>query len=409
MRKLLVIFLLVLACGFAWAAAQKEGKPTLQVVVSLPGVDEYIADFNNRFQKANPNIALTFENMGYNSYLDRMRTLAAAGNIPDLMFVQGIGQFKEMFKNGQIRDVSKDPLIAKFDEIGRQGLSVDGKVFGYPHDNVATGTYYNRKIFKDQGIDIPKDWNQFIAACRKLKSSGITPIAIGLKESVMSIFPTFAGYTSVVIGRNPDYEKQFLAGKAGFVGSDWKEVLEKFVQLEPFFPEGYMGLSIEQQHGMFANGQAAMDFIGNWMVSTFKSINPNLDFAVFPTPMNNPGEPLYALADVESGFAIGGKTKSYAEAKKWIDFFYQKDNYTQFLMIKKCYSSMPEIKLLFDDSQKYIVENYLSKELVRRYPWNMWPDGVYEMFGKGCQELLLKTKTIPELLKELDDYVAEKR
>jgi raffinose/stachyose/melibiose transport system substrate-binding protein len=347
--------------------------------------------------------------MGYNSYLDRMRTLAAAGNIPDLMFVQGIGQFKEMFKNGQIRDVSKDPLIAKFDEIGRQGLSVDGKVFGYPHDNVATGTYYNRKIFKDQGIDIPKDWNQFIAACRKLKSSGITPIAIGLKESVMSIFPTFAGYTSVVIGRNPDYEKQFLAGKAGFVGSDWKEVLEKFVQLEPFFPEGYMGLSIEQQHGMFANGQAAMDFIGNWMVSTFKSINPNLDFAVFPTPMNNPGEPLYALADVESGFAIGGKTKSYAEAKKWIDFFYQKDNYTQFLMIKKCYSSMPEIKLLFDDSQKYIVENYLSKELVRRYPWNMWPDGVYEMFGKGCQELLLKTKTIPELLKELDDYVAEKR
>lgn len=410
MKKLKIVLLaLFLSCTLiAWGGGQGETKK-LTMVVCLPGVDEYVADLNQRFQKAHPNIELSFENMGYVQYLDRMRTLSAADNIPDIIYVQGNAQWKEMFKNGLILDVTKEPLIQRFDEIGKKGLSVDGKVFGYPHDNVATGTYYNKKIFAAQGIEIPKNWNEFLAVCKKLKAAGITPIAIGLQEPVMSVFPIYAGYASLVVGRNPNYDDEFVAGKAGFAGSDWKEVLEKFAALKPYFPEGFMGITIEQQHGMFAKEEAAMDFIGNWIVSTFRSINPNLDFGVFPTPMNEPGDKLYALADVESGFAIGAKSKRTVEAKQWLDFFYQKDNYTEFLKIKKCYSSMPETNVLFDDSQKYIIENYLSKGLMKRYPWNVWPDGLYEVYAKLSQELVLGTKTIPEIFKQLDQYTAEKR
>ena len=55
----------------------------------------------------------------------------------------------------------------------------DGKLYGVPYSVPMMGVFYNQEIFAAQGIEIPKTYKDFVAACEKLKAAGITPIAAG--------------------------------------------------------------------------------------------------------------------------------------------------------------------------------------------------------------------------------------
>ena len=53
-----------------------------------------------------------------------------------------------------------------------------------PFDTGAVPIFYNKKLFDKAGVkaeDI-KSWDDFLAAVKKLKAAGITPIVVGAGE-----------------------------------------------------------------------------------------------------------------------------------------------------------------------------------------------------------------------------------
>ena len=63
-------------------------------------------------------------------------------------------------------------------------LRKDGKNYGVPWDMGMVGWWYNKDLFKKAGIDKePATWTEFLADVKKLKDAGITPIALGEKDS----------------------------------------------------------------------------------------------------------------------------------------------------------------------------------------------------------------------------------
>ena len=64
--------------------------------------------------------------------------------------------------------------------------SVDG-IYGVPYALNASGVIYNKDIFEELGLSIPKTWDEFLGLAQAVQDNGITPFYFTLKESWTSL------------------------------------------------------------------------------------------------------------------------------------------------------------------------------------------------------------------------------
>src|SRR5205823_6181350 len=63
-------------------------------------------------------------------------------------------------------------------------VSVNGDIYAVPA-NIHRGNvlFYNKKVFSDNGLKAPTTWDEFATVADALKGKGITPIAVGGKDT----------------------------------------------------------------------------------------------------------------------------------------------------------------------------------------------------------------------------------
>ena len=147
-------------------------------------------------------------------------------------------------------------------------FKVDGKAVGVPFEMGVVAFYYNKKLFEKAGVkaeDI-KTWDDFLGAVKKIKAAGITPIVVGAGEK----WPMHFYYSYLVMrigGENALADAK--AGKdGGFKNATFVEAgkrLRELGALEPFQP-GYLSTKHTESAGMFGDGKAAMDLMGQWLL-----------------------------------------------------------------------------------------------------------------------------------------------
>jgi ABC-type glycerol-3-phosphate transport system substrate-binding protein len=64
----------------------------------------------------------------------------------------------------------------KYQAISRGKAAPDGLNYCLSYDMVETGIFYNKKIFREVGVDVPKNWDEFIDVMKKIKAAGHTPM-----------------------------------------------------------------------------------------------------------------------------------------------------------------------------------------------------------------------------------------
>ena len=147
-------------------------------------------------------------------------------------------------------------------------FKVDGKVVGVPFEVGEVAFYYNKKLFEKAGVkaeDI-KTWDDFLGAVKKLKAAGITPIVVGAGEK----WPMHFYYSYLVMRIGGEHAlADAKAGKdGGFKNATFVEAgkrLRELAALEPFQP-GYLSTKHAESAGMFGDGKAAMDLMGQWLL-----------------------------------------------------------------------------------------------------------------------------------------------
>ncbi|MCQ5187619.1 ABC transporter substrate-binding protein, partial [Streptococcus parasanguinis] len=60
----------------------------------------------------------------------------------------------------------------KFTQTSMDLCTLDGKLSGYPTSYNVLGVYYRKDIFEQNGIEVPTTFEDFEAACAKLKENG---------------------------------------------------------------------------------------------------------------------------------------------------------------------------------------------------------------------------------------------
>ena len=172
-------------------------------------------------------------------------------------------------------------------------FKVDGKAVGVPFDQGVVSFFYNKKLFEKAGVkaeDI-KSWDDLLAAVKKLKAAGITPISVGAGEK----WPMHFYYSYLVMRIGGEHAlADAKAGKdGGFKSATFVEAgkrLRELAALEPFQP-GYLTTKHAESTGIFGDGKAAMELMGEWFIgmqaptSASGKGQPEEDIGIFSFPI----------------------------------------------------------------------------------------------------------------------------
>ncbi len=133
------------------------------------------------FKEAHPNIEVKFR-ATYESYEDGTNSVlreAVSGNLPDVT-MQGLNRQQILVEKGIAQ--SLEPFIAgeaDFEKDGYHGAMLslstfENAVHGLPFSVSLPVGYYNMDVLRAGGIEeLPKTWDDVIAACETMKANGV--------------------------------------------------------------------------------------------------------------------------------------------------------------------------------------------------------------------------------------------
>src|SRR5271166_4725840 len=229
--------------------------------------DQIAKDYN----AAHPGVNVQFKYLENEAFKAKLPTMLQADESrPDLFYSWGGGVMQAQDKAGFLKDITKDgaPWESELAPTAVDAFKVDGKVVGVPFEVGEVVFYYNKKLFEKAGVkaeDI-KSWDDFLAAVKKLKAAGITPLDVGAGEK----WPMHFYYSYLVMRIGGEHAlADAKAGKdGGFKNPTFVEAgkrLRELGALEPFQP-GYLSTKHTESAGIFGDGKAAMDLMGQWVI-----------------------------------------------------------------------------------------------------------------------------------------------
>ena len=341
--------------------------------------DEIAKDYN----AAHPGVNVQFKYVENEAFKAKLPTMLQADESrPDLFYSWGGGVMQAQDKAGFLKDITKDVASWESDlsPTAVDAFKVDGKVVGVPFEVGEVVFYYNKKLFEKAGVkaeDI-KSWDDFLGAVKKLKAAGITPLVVGAGEK----WPMHFYYSYLVMRIGGEHAlADAKAGKdGGFKNATFVEAgkrLHELAALEPFQP-GYLSTSHTQSSGIFGDGKAAMDLMGQWLLGMQ---GPNAtngkglaaeDIGILSFPVIEGGKG--KATDTLGG--INGWLVSKSAPPEAIDFlkFFSQEKYAEEAAEKAAYIPVakgseaeftdPLFKRLADDLSKTTYhQNYFDQDL----------------------------------------------
>ena len=220
-----------------------------------------------RLQASHKGVKVEFKYLENEAFKAKLPTMLQSSDRPDLFYSWAGGVMQAQDRAGFLKDITADVAAVESDmsPTAVDAFKVDGKVVGVPFEVGEVAFYYNKKLFEKAGVkaeDI-KTWDDFLGAVKKLKAAGITPISVGAGEK----WPMHFYYSYLVMRIGGEHAlADAKAGKdGGFKNATFVEAgkrLRELAALEPFQP-GYLRRLTRQSSGIFGDGKAAMDLMGN--------------------------------------------------------------------------------------------------------------------------------------------------
>jgi raffinose/stachyose/melibiose transport system substrate-binding protein len=315
-------------------------KGDLNIVVSsAPGSDAGFKAVNDAFTAKYPNVKVNFTAVPNENYNQTRTSRLTAGSIdlvvanpkelPSYVPAANEGDDARLADAGGWVDLTSQPFMSKFTPSVLDQIKYKGKSYTVPTGlSYYTGLTYNKKIFADNNIQIPKTWDEFVTVCETLKAKGITPISIGGKDTagiimlsvVQSLYPTAAAKQDLAKGLY-GYTVKLNEGQQ-------LEVLKKTQQVYTYGQANFAGSNYSQMTSDFLTGKAAMISDGTWNVGSLRQAN-KVDFGYFPLPASNTAADNASLGGkVELSLGVPSNAKNIPAAMAWLQVF--ADNYGAF-------------------------------------------------------------------------------
>ncbi|RRJ65172.1 extracellular solute-binding protein [Paenibacillus oralis] len=191
------------------------------------------------FQAKYPYITVEHETRPGGSEGDNLvKTRIATGDLNDVFFYNSGSLLQSLAPEKNFVDLTNEPFMAKVMESYKPTVTVNGKIYGVPAGStMAGGWFYNKKIYADLGLSVPKTWSELMANNEKIKEAGITPVIGSYKDSWTAQLIVLADYYNVQ-KQDPAFAENYTANKAKF--ADTPAALRSFEKLYEVNEKGFM-------------------------------------------------------------------------------------------------------------------------------------------------------------------------
>ena len=156
--------------------------------------DAMIEKYNNENDK-NINVVATF--VAREDLMKQYTMGVVSGELPDLGMVDNPdhASFTTMGVFQDITDlVNGWGQVDQFFEGPLKSTTLDGKIYGLPHNSNCLALIYNKTMLADAGVDVPETWDQLMAAAEKLTQGdtyGLAISAVKNEEGTFQFMPWF--------------------------------------------------------------------------------------------------------------------------------------------------------------------------------------------------------------------------
>ena len=286
----------------------------------------------DEFQKQNPNIKIEYTKQDPNNYRDTLLTRMNNGTGPDILRYHNtwVPTFASILAPLPNDVISVEDFKKIYYPAIQKDLLSNGAIYGVPLGADSLALFVNTDLLKAAGVSVPKDWNQFIDAAKKMTvkdkdTSKIKTSGAGLgtygnimhAPDIVSIMFLQQGVDQRKIDTASDDLKAALTFYTSFAkGNDatWDN-------------------SLDNSQLAFAKGDLAMYFGFSWDIFAIEQLKTNnkLNYEIHPVPNLTGGKSITVASYWAEG--VSAKSPNQKEALAFMKYLTQKDTlqklYTQ--------------------------------------------------------------------------------
>jgi raffinose/stachyose/melibiose transport system substrate-binding protein len=345
---------------------------------------QMIKDFNAKY----PNIKLTTD--GIDGYEETLKIRMSSDDLPDV-FVSNQNVPSAEQRQQYLMPLDDLPVAPDIDDAFKSFFKGDdGKTYAIPYAKDLSGVViYNKKIFEELSISIPKTLDELIAAGKKIKEKGyFAGLALSSKAQwTMCQFdegmPRFySGDPNVFNTLDVNSDTPFT------LDGPWGKT---FQLIDTLVKSGIVNDSPNSYDwdplkADFAAGNVGMYFMASWFVP--QGVPKFIDkenkegeiVGIFPMPFDNSGK-LYAKYAPMPGISISAKTKNADASKAFVNFLLS--DYNEKLCREQAgFSTNKNVNIVYDWSTDFVAEQMVEAPKNNAIN-NIWTTGQVDFSAKA--------------------------
>ncbi len=371
---------------------EKQENVELKVINFRVEDKAFFDEVNQAFEAKYPHIKIKYDAVPTKDWAAFKEARITTGDV-DIMGSGGEADIYNPALRQQMADIGQHPFFDQFYPDALKAGQLDGKQYFLPMSSIALVTFYNKKIFADLGLSVPRTWDEFVSVSEKLKSGGIEPIMYGGKDQWPINMVIGALEAGIVRSQDPAFYDKMKTEETKFTDPAWVEVFEKLGVISKYMIKNSLGLDYGQAPGLFAQGKAAMMIDGSWSLSQIEDAKPDFEVGAFLLPGSNDKE-ANGIATTKFGFGwnIYSGSKNKEAAVTYLQFIMEPANYQK-------YMDMVRMLPVIDGTQVTSpVANEVSALLKKQMPiWELYriPGAKYEFERIGV-EIIMNRLTAAE-------------
>lgn len=394
-----------------------SGKVTLTMIESLSSPDrtKLLRGMLDKFEQENPTIKVKLVSPPLQSSDQKITQMLMAKEKIDVVEVRDY-TVKQFSSNKFIEDLS--PYIEKWDEWdnltenAQYGATfIDNTPYYLPYGFYQKSLYYRSDWFKEQGIEVPKTWEELLETGKNLTASGKNRFGYSFRGGAGSS-DFFEFFLWSYLGDQIDQKESYFTkdGKTIFETDEAKQALKLFVDIyKQASPPDSVSWSYPEMVQGFTSGVTGMLIQDPEVILTADKNLKEGTWNTAPLPIGPSGQAPQAVG-AAAGWGMASYSKNKDEAWKLIEFLSSPE---ENLFFTKNNSLIPIFKSAKEDP--FFNEGYYKAYLTMNETPDVYtvvdkPVG-FQGYGqfrndaeKDIQQLLLGQTTVDKVLEKWDAY-----
>ena len=258
------------------------------------------------------------------SYEELMKTKMSANELPDVFTTHGwsVARYSDYLMPVNDLDWASDIN----DQIKPVITDSEGNMYVLPIDMDIAGIICNMTVLEEAGVnpDDIKTWDDFAAACDKIKAAGKTPIHMGGKDSwTIGQYFDWAAPSYYITDEANSHADELKNGT--FDTAVWEEVagmMDQWVKAG-YFNEDVLTADYNADVQALAQDEAAFCFYGNSGIVDTLAVNPDANLGMMPIPSAGTSDEPSLIAGEDIAVGVWKDSKVQDEAVELLNYLAQ--------------------------------------------------------------------------------------